>query len=375
AFADRFGRLDRNGDGALTREELAEARSLTWFSEADSDENGRLSLGEIQAHFRDRVSPSSKFSGEPLIIEGSLPENAPVTRQGIEAAARYSSKQNGFSFLVFQDGEVRYERYDQGHGPESAFRLASGTKSFSAAILAAGKRDGFLDLDEKVSATITEWKGEEGLAEITVRQLLQLTSGIEPGDNGRVPSYADAVSVKSVAKPGSGFRYGPTAFQVFGELVKRKLEAEEQFESADPLAYLEARVLEPIGLSYENWRRDADGFPHLPSGAFLTARSWAKYGELLLAEGLHGGKQILDPDVLRACLKGSDANPGYGWTFWLLGEKADKDRPWLAGAYMAAGAGKQRLYVLPQPGIVVVRQGESRKFEDGHLLDLLFEYE
>ena len=40
---------------------------------------------------------------------------------------------------------------------------------------------------------------------------------------------------------------------------------------------------------------------------------------------------------------------------------------------MAAGAGKQRLYVLPAAGVVVVRQGESKKdFEDSEMLDRLF---
>ncbi len=39
---------------------------------------------------------------------------------------------------------------------------------------------------------------------------------------------------------------------------------------------------------------------------------------------------------------------------------------------MAAGAGKQRLYVLPAAGAVVVRQGESKKdFDDIKMLDRL----
>jgi hypothetical protein len=39
---------------------------------------------------------------------------------------------------------------------------------------------------------------------------------------------------------------------------------------------------------------------------------------------------------------------------------------------MAAGAGKQRLYVLPDKGVVVVRQGDSRKFDDEKVLNALF---
>lgn len=134
--------------------------------------------------------------------------------------------------------------------------------------------------------------------------------------------------------------------------MKRKL------GGRDPLDYLEEKIFAPIGMKYESWRRDADGNPHLPSGAYITATEWIKFGEFLRTDN---GK-TLDPEVFAACIKGSEANPAYGLTFWLSDD-----------GYQAAGAGKQRLYILPEKDLVVVRFGETkgRQFEDKEFLELL----
>lgn len=107
--------------------------------------------------------------------------------------------------------------------------------------------------------------------------------------------------------------------------------------------------------------------PKLPSGSSLTAREWAKFGKLIFDKGLTDGGQLFDRATFEKCLKGSAANPDYGITFWLLNTKP-KAPSTLSDAYMAAGKGKQRLYIIPQKNLIVVRQGESTRFDDLELL-------
>ena len=155
--------------------------------------------------------------------------------------------------------------------------------------------------------------------------------------------------------------------------MTRKLQASDELSFGDPLEYMKDRVFDPIGFRYEFWRRDRDGKPHLPSGAFLTAREWVKYGELLIHDGVWKGTAILDKDTLQECRVGSSANGTYGLTFWLLDPNPDSEVPaWRRGGYMAAGAGKQRLYVLPAVGVLAVRQGEGGAYEDDEFLERLF---
>ena len=139
-----------------------------------------------------------------------------------------------------------------------------------------------------------------------------MTSGIDAGEAGSIPSYAEAIDAPALHAPGTVFQYGPTPFQVFGELMRRKLASHDE----DAREYLERRVFDPIGLKIDSWRT-IDGNPKMPAGAILTASEWAKYGQLILNEGRWGNKQILDRDLLLQCFDGTSANPGYGITFWL----------------------------------------------------------
>ena len=367
-----FRRFDSNSDGELTvAEMIAAGRKTSWIGLADTDKNGSVNKTEAVAFF-DRKKQEGDSVFEPTEIIHEIPGNSPVRLEGLRKAAEYSAGQNGHSFLVAVDGKVIYERYDGGWKSDQSHRLASGTKSFSAALLAAAVKDGLLSsIDEPVADAIEEWRENETLKVITYRNLLDLSSGLEPGGVGRVPDYSVVHSMKSLSPPGEKFRYGPNAFQVFGEALRRKLQARPEFEFEDPLAYLEARVFDPIGLHYGAWRRDEGGMPHLPSGAFLTAAEWWKYGEFIRLGGSWGGKELVDTATLQECVRPSRTNPSYGITFWMLnnrnGEPATGE-----GGYMAAGAGKQRLYILPEKKMVIVRQGESRKLENTRLLSFLF---
>lgn len=273
------------------------------------------------------------------------------------AAARYSSERDGVSVLVMQAGRILFEDYANAGGPDAGWELASGTKSFCGAIAAAGVRDGLLSLDERCADTLSEWRADTR-RDITIRQLLTLTSGLAPGSIGRPQAYAEAIHAPSLASPGARFAYGPGPFQTFGEIMQRKLEGRFR----DPAAYLQARVLEPIGVRPTRWRRGVDGNSLLPQGAQFSARAWARFGQWVL----DGGRGV-DPDVIGAFHRGTIANPGYGLTWWLLrpGLIPPSDRMMISvtpeaareDVSMAAGAGNQRLYLLRRRGLVVVRQG------------------
>ncbi|WP_395778434.1 serine hydrolase domain-containing protein [Aquidulcibacter sp.] len=290
-----------------------------------------------------------------------------------EAAKAYSTARRGISFLVMQRGQVLVEDY-QGLGLRfKGWELASGTKSFSGVMAAALVQDGLLKLDEYCADTLPEFLSDRYRSAIRVNDLLHLVSGID-GKGGRrfgdVPTYAEALAAPSNSVMGSQFSYGPVPFQVFGELARRKLVAAKTGD-ADPLAYLTRRLFTPLGIRPIRWQRGSDGMPHLPSGAAITARDWAKFGQFVLAGGVHEGKALVDPVALKANFEASKANPGYGLTWWMPrpGMIGPGPRSGVAGEavslsglgklYMAAGAGNQRLYLLPEQDMVIVRQADG----------------
>lgn len=296
----------------------------------------------------------------PPAIAAPIQVNSAQNRYRL--AAQYSEANNGRAMVVVQSGQVVFESYYPPEiDPERGRFLASGTKSFSCAIALLGVQDGLLTLDEPVANTIAGWKLHPQKSKITIRQLLNLTSGIQAGEGGDIPTYADAIRAPLTAEPGERFQYGPIPFQIFGEVMRRKLKAREMADS--PLAYLNSRVLQPIGLKYDRWTHQ-NGQPNLPSGAVISAREWAKYGVLLLNQGQWKGRQLLDSRLLNQCFQGSAKNPAYGLTFWLNKPGLTHDglpmKPIRAvsdSMVMAIGAGNQVMFVLPEQNLVVVRLG------------------
>ncbi len=281
-------------------------------------------------------------------------------------AADYLSTCNGHALLVYRDGQLVFEDYLNGYRRDDPHRLASGTKSFVGVLAAMAVEDRLIKLEERVASTLTEWQDDDRKKQITIRQLLTLTSGIAGGDVGDVPSYKDAVRLAEAKfPPGEKFQYGPVPFQCFGELLRRKLEpSKETVES-----YLQRRLLGPIGLKPSFWRKDAHGNPNLPSGAHLTAREWAKFGLFVLNKGAWEGKQLVSEKLLAECFQGTKAHPTYGLTFWL---NASDERP--RDLVMAAGAGKQKLYIVPSQKLLIVQFAEaSRRFQERELMRLVLD--
>ena len=290
--------------------------------------------------------------------------------QDLEAAAAYSARHRGLALLVLFEGETLLEHHAPDHPANQALPIASGTKSLTGILAATAAADGFLDLEEPVARSLEEWRDDPRRSRITPRQLLQLISGLEGGAKvGQVPSFEVALRTRAVATPGERFFYGAAPFQVLGEVLRRKLAA----LCPDPLDYLYGRVLDRIGMRVGRWRRGNDGWPDLSSGATLTAREWAKLGEWIRQDGQWDGREMIPAGALQECFRGSQVNPAYGLGWWLNADLPATARAHLQQAILgvedlaaesavprdlvyAAGAGKQRLYISRQRGLVVVRQ-------------------
>jgi len=279
-------------------------------------------------------------------------------------AARAYAERHGLEALVVQrGGALVMEAYGGGWSAEKPHALYSGTKSFSGVLAIAAEEDGLLALDEPVSQTLASWaEGAKGL--VTLRNLLQLTAGIGFGGLGNtVPTFAAAAAVALKDEPGARFTYGGIPLQVFGAVLERKLAP----VGLSPNAYLRERLLDPIGLHVGAWRRLKDGSEPLPTGAFLTAREWLKFGLLVRDRGTWGSRRIVAAGALARCFIGSAANPRYGLAWWL------SPLPAVPDLVYASGSGGQAMYVLPSINAVVVKFGASPSYKHETFLKRLLE--
>lgn len=306
----------------------------------------------------------------------------------LDAAYSHHAAANGLSLLVLQNGDILFERYADGVDPDTPQWLASGTKSFLGVIALAAVADGLIQLDAPVHESITEWRAHPRKSEITYRQLLTLTSGLQAADRGailRSPSWANVVASPMIGRPGDQFGYGAFQHIAFSEAVQRLLD-EEPFE-----AYMQRRLFDPLGVEVQWLYRNEDGDPEVGGGAAMTARHWARFGEFVRQRGHWEGEQLIPANLFAELTVGTQANPAYGLAWWLnrkVSEEVLTRIPLLerelgglvrsdafpSDVFIAAGAGKQRLYIIPSMELVIVRQGQmigQRNFNDADFLSLL----
>jgi CubicO group peptidase (beta-lactamase class C family) len=312
-----------------------------------------------------------------------------VNPAGVRAAAAYSRSHRGASFLAIQNGRTLLEEYPDGGNAWTARKIYSGTKAFWGLAALVAAQDGLLNLEERVAETIPSWRNDPRKSRITIRQLLDFSCGLEPAPflHNENPGDRDAIALRLpiVAEPGTAFIYGPSPLQVFHEVLKMKLHGEA------PRRFLERRVLNRLGLGSQRYLLDRAGNPLLAAGFGLTARQWARLGQLVLA----GGAPVISSASLAQCWRGSSANPAFAFGWWnnraapggrdadfeaMIGPTKWARQNW-SGACLCRdappdlvaciGSGYQRLYVIPSMGLVLVRHGAGGSFSDAQFLRLL----
>ncbi|MBS1701984.1 MAG: serine hydrolase [Armatimonadetes bacterium] len=305
---------------------------------------------------------------------------ADASGMNLDKAAQYAQEHTSQALVVAQNGKIVYEQYWGRGAADSPHMLASGSKTFVGLGAVAAAEDGLLKIDDMACKYLTEWKNDPVKSKITVRELLTMSSGIDAGkflENGKgQPGWDELLKKPMEAKPNTLYHYGPVHMNLGAYVVERALHG-ESFEK-----YLERRILRPLGITVRWEMRYQDGHPQVAGGAFMTARDWLQLGEMLRQKGVYKGKRVLQERSVDALVQPSKTNANYGLTCWLVpdGEGVMKNTDtralpdWMPkDFFMAAGMGKQRLYIIPSQGIVAVRFGAglSRDYRDVGVLEPL----
>ena len=290
------------------------------------------------------------------------------------------------ALVVMADGKIAAERYGEGYGPETRFVSWSMAKTVTAVMIGMLVADGRLSLDE--SAPVPHWQRPgDARGEITLRQLLQMRSGLrhtEAGDppyessevrmlflDGRDDMAAWAEEQPLEAEPGSQFEYSSNTTVILADIAARALTDSEDpdIRRAAVSDYLEARLFGPLGMKSMVPEFDASGT--LIGGSLIhgTARDWAKFGEFLRRKGRGpGGEQLLPRSWVDAMVSPSPKSPQYGLQTWLNREYREagsgEDHPLFPdrapqSLFSLIGHMGQYVIVSPSQHLTVVRLGHS----------------
>ncbi|CAN5372671.1 serine hydrolase [soil metagenome] len=316
-------------------------------------------------------------------------------RAGIETAQRYSDQHGGRAFLVWQNGQIVRESYAHGGSQARGENIYSITKSLAAlGIFSAISKD-WMKLDTPACQFLPTWKKSPGKSAITVRELLDQTSGLASGyEKLYAKSLRDkrtaALAVPLVNRPGEVFAYGPSNYETLEALMASCLEK-------SPHQWLLDTVLTPIGVKPIQWRKDRLDHPFFSAGAYLTARDLLSVGQLVRRKGARWIFPVFPSLLMDIAAQGSPANRMYGLGFWLNhgvlqqgGVERDVEEAisqplsredWAhsclsrrapSDLIAMVGSNGQRVYVSTAQNIIIVRLGVRGGFRDPDFLQAFF---
>jgi len=266
--------------------------------------------------------------------------------------------------LVVRDGVVVFERSYGGHNAAESIDVRSVTKSVIGALVGIALDEGALSsLDQTVGEVIPDRipAGADPLvAEITIQQLLTMTSGLAWDNHTDYQTLiasddwvALTLGLPVVGVPGETYVYNSGGSHLLAVMVAAAT-------GEDPADYAAAKLFGPLGITPGDWARSPQGERIGGFGMKLTARDMAKLGFLFLNDGRWDGEQIVPEEYVRASTtwqSAGDSTGGfaaYGYQWWVTA--TDAGYP----AYFALGYGGQHIYVVPDLDLVVVAAIERR---------------
>ena len=272
------------------------------------------------------------------------------------------------SVIVVQDGEWVAERYFNGADATTLHDVRSAGKSVTSLLFGIAVDQGAIEsLDDPVAKYWPEAEGSE-IGRVPLRDLLTMRTGLDAdGDDPSTPGYEDfldasddplsfPMTVPRVDEPGERYRYNSLAAYVAGVVIQRATG-----EDLDDFA--RENLFEPLGIESWDWQKDRSGQTKGQGNLFLTAQGMARLGEMVLAGGAHGDRQVVSSDWIRESLEPrfdiSDRDPfassyGYYWynqTYPVNGRSI--------GVSFASGNGGNKIYVIPELRMVLAIQSKA----------------
>ena len=251
------------------------------------------------------------------------------------------------SVMVLRHGKVIAEIYPEPFAPEYRHTVFSCSKTFVGAAVGLAISENRLRLTDRVASFFPDQLPDSisaNLAGMTVRNLLNMTSGIAPDWNMRnvrtdwIRGYLE----KTVKAPGEHFDYDSMSSYILSAIVQK-------VTGMKVLDYLRMKIFESMHITDISWEVSPEGINTGGWGVYVQSESLAKFAQLLLNRGVWNGKQLLPAwwvDQMMA--KQSDTGSfgyGYGYHMWLC------EYP---GAVRIDGALGQYALIVPDKDMVIV---------------------
>jgi CubicO group peptidase (beta-lactamase class C family) len=292
------------------------------------------------------------------------------TRPGIDPAAIESLYQEMDrephhdlkAIVIVRSGRLASERYFNGDSADTLHDIRSATKSVTSLLMGIAIQKGLIHSVNDSIALYLPGLPRDGKEKITIKDLLNMRSGLDaddedastPGDEDNLDKSSDwihtiyAVPIKW--PPGAKYNYCSINAFLTGAIVENATHM--------PLdVFARANLFEPLGIKNYRWR-------HVPidritgqGNLSITARDMAAIGELMLNGGTVNGKRLVSQAWIARSVKNqvsiSDSDPYADFYGYMWYTKAEPFRNGTIDVHFASGNGGNKIYIVPSLHMVV----------------------
>jgi CubicO group peptidase (beta-lactamase class C family) len=284
-------------------------------------------------------------------------------------------KEKTRAVVVIHKDQIILEKYADGFDKDSRILGWSMTKSIMSTVFGVLEHQNKIDLHEK--APIASWQ-KDARKNITINNLLQMNSGLEWDEN--YDEISDATKMLFLErdmtkmqaekplqyKTNASWNYSSGTSNLLSGILRDQFKTHQEY-----IDFWYTDFIDKIGMNSMVVETDLAGNYVASSYAWATARDWAKFGLLYLHNGNWNGKELFTKKWVDYVTTPTPTSNGtYGAQFWLNAERQFKDVP--KNMYFADGYQGQRVYVLPDEELVIVRFGLSG-FEENLFLSEIIE--
>ena len=299
------------------------------------------------------------------------PAEAGMDGAKLQSAITYGQQNTSFAIRVYRHGCRVGEDSAAPVTRETTYQSWSMAKSAVALVFGRAMTLGAISPDDPLGSLVPE--ADEPHGEITLRDLLTMTSGLEWNGfrdyNVFMPDrLQNALTTPVARRPGTYWEYSQDGPALLAEAVQRA--AGRDFQE-----FAQNELFGPIGISPGDWSWDRDSEGHTQGffGLHMTADDFGRLGELMRRGGVWDGKRLLSERFVAEAITPVSQNGCYGYLIWLnasspcVGPRV-VDRPveehrdfesLPPDMYQYAGLFGQWVTVFPSQGLVVVRTGQD----------------
>ena len=283
------------------------------------------------------------------------------------------------SFLVLKNGEIIYEEYFNGMSSDSLHLMNSITKSFIGMLVGILAEKGVFNTQDKVTKYLPELS-DTGFSETTIQSALDMSSAVKFEENYDDPLCEFWKEAAVVGwRPDLVDDNSPKTLLDFALSLKGKEQEEmEGYHYRSVLTNVIAMVIERATdervqdlLEKHLWQKlkteqdavlvvDKTGLPFVGAGMNACTRDLARFGQMILNDGLYEEEQIVPKEWIDSTRIGDD---GYRERF----AKSDhgemlpgghyKNKMWVANSeeMMCIGIFGQTIHINRNTGTVIVK--------------------